>query len=66
MSFILEYIKHPRKIGAVAPSSRCLSRKMMKPIDFSSAEVIVEYGPGTGSFTSELIAGRKPNSRRMS
>ena len=61
MSFILEYIKHPRRIGAVAPSSRCLSRKMMKPIDFSSAKVIVEYGPGTGSFTSELIAGRKPD-----
>lgn len=59
MSFILEYIKHPRRIGAVAPSGKNLSRKMMKPIDFSSADVIVEYGPGTGSFTRELIADRK-------
>ena len=59
MSFILEYIKHPRRIGAVAPSGKCLSRKMMKPIDFTSANVIVEYGPGTGAFTKELIANRR-------
>lgn len=59
MSFIVEYIKHPRKIGAVAPSSKCLSRKMMEPIHFDSANVIVEYGPGTGSFTRELIAKRR-------
>lgn len=60
MSFIYEYIKHPRSIGAVAPSGKRLSRKMVKPIDFSAAKVIVEYGPGTGSFTKELIAQRMP------
>ena len=60
MSFIIEYIKHPRKIGAVAPSGKSLSLKMMQPIDFSVARVIVEYGPGTGSFTRELIARMKP------
>lgn len=59
MSFLIEYIKHPRRIGAIAPSGKCLSRKMMKPIDFSSSDVIVEYGPGTGSFTKELIAHRR-------
>lgn len=59
MSFLIEYIKHPRKIGAIAPSGKCLSRKMMKPIDFSSSDVIVEYGPGTGSFTKELVTHRK-------
>lgn len=60
MNFIFEYIKHPRAIGAVAPSGKKLSKKMMKPIDFDSAEVIVEYGPGTGSFTKELVAGKRP------
>lgn len=59
MSFIVEYIKHPRRIGAVAPSGKKLSRKMIKPIDFTSANVIVEYGSGTGSFTNELIANRR-------
>ena len=60
MSFLIEYIKHPRKIGAVAPSGKSLSLKMMQPIDFSAARVIVEYGPGTGSFTKELITRMKP------
>ena len=60
MGFILEYIKHPRRIGAVAPSGKSLARRMMQPIDFSTANVIVEFGPGTGSFTKELIARRRP------
>ncbi len=60
MSFILEFLKHPRRIGAVAPSGRLLARAMTSPIDFDSAKVIVEYGPGTGAFTRELIARRRP------
>ncbi len=59
MSFIFEFLKHPRKIGAIAPSGKALAHKMMKPIDFSTAKVIVEYGPGTGSFTKELIERRR-------
>ena len=61
MGIFTEFLKHPRKIGAVAPSGKHLSAKMMTPIDFASAKVIVEYGPGTGSFTRELIARRKPD-----
>ncbi|MGL5821024.1 MAG: class I SAM-dependent methyltransferase [Sarcina sp.] len=53
--FILEYIKHPRKVGAVAPSSRFLANKMLDNIDFDNASCIVEYGPGTGAFTQRLL-----------
>ena len=59
MGIFAEFLKHPRKIGAIAPSGRHLAAKMMTPIDFASAEVIVEYGPGTGSFTKELIARKR-------
>lgn len=59
MNFLIEFIKHPRKIGAIAPSGKALAKKMMQPVDFGSAEVIVEYGPGTGAFTAELIECRK-------
>ncbi len=60
MNFLIEYLKHPRRIGAVAPSGSSLARKMMMPVDFRSAGVIVEYGSGTGSFTRELVIRRKP------
>ena len=58
MGIFAEFLKHPRKIGAIAPSGKHLSAEMMTPIDFTSAKVIVEYGPGTGSFTKELITRR--------
>lgn len=61
VNFFIEYLKHPRTIGAVAPSGNALARKMIKPIDFKSAGVIVEYGSGTGSFTKELVIRRKPD-----
>lgn len=51
-------------VGAVAPSSRYLARKMLGPIDFSQVNLIVEYGPGTGVFTRE-IAARLPSAARL-
>ena len=59
MGIFAEFLKHPRRIGAIAPSGKHLSAKMMTPIDFASAKVIVEYGPGTGSFTRELVSRRR-------
>ena len=59
MGIFAEFLKHPRKIGAIAPSGKHLSAKMIIPIDFTSAKVIVEYGPGTGSFTKELAARKR-------
>lgn len=57
--FLLEYIKNPSTIGAVAPSSKYLAEGMMESIDFSTARCIVEYGPGTGVFTEKILARAK-------
>ena len=42
-------------IGSVVPSSKFLSKKMLDHLDFSSAEFVVELGPGTGVFTDRII-----------
>ncbi len=63
ISFLTEYIKHPRNIGAVMPSSNRLSKKMVDLIDFEKAECIVELGPGTGPFTREMIKRKKTNTK---
>lgn len=63
LEFLKEYIKHPRSVGAIAPSGQFLAQKMMEPIDFDKAKLIVEYGPGTGSFTRELVERKKPETR---
>jgi phosphatidylethanolamine/phosphatidyl-N-methylethanolamine N-methyltransferase len=57
LRFFSEFLRDPAKIGAVAPSSPALAREMVSEIDLPKASVVVEYGPGTGSFTRE-IAGR--------
>jgi len=54
-SFIKEYVKNPRTVGAVAPSSEKLSYKMVEDIDFLNVSCIVEYGPGTGAFTEKIL-----------
>lgn len=59
MQFLLEYIKHPSKIGAVASSSRYLARKMVESVRFHECGCIVEYGPGTGVFTEQIVLRKK-------
>lgn len=54
-SFLREFFKANRMVGSVIPSSRFLSKKMLQPIAFEQAKVIVELGPGTGVFTKEIL-----------
>ena len=61
--FLKRYVKNPSKVGAIAPSGQGLTMKMMEPVDFEKAKCIVEYGPGTGAFTGELIKRKKPETR---
>lgn len=59
-NFLKEYISQPDTIGAIAPSSRYLATAMADSIDFAKARCIVEYGAGTGVFTREVAARKKP------
>ena len=63
--FLIEYLKSPRTIGAVAPSSRKLAEKMADNIDYEKAKCIVEYGPGTGVFTERLMRKIKKHTLLM-
>lgn len=55
LHFLSEYIKYPRTVGAVLSSSKQLAKQMVAPINFEQAKCIIEYGPGTGVFTEQLI-----------
>lgn len=45
----------------MSPSSRFLAKKMLESIDFSTARVIVELGPGTGVFTRRILEQLHPD-----
>lgn len=53
--FLREFITQPFVIGAVAPSSAGLARKMIEGVDFASTKAVVEFGPGTGSFSDFFL-----------
>ncbi len=55
VAFIREFILHPGKIGAIAPSGRALAAAMVRGLDFAHARTIFEFGPGTGVFTKAML-----------
>ncbi len=61
--FIVEFLRSPNVTGAVAPSSHFLAEKIVEWIEWESTSTIIEWGPGTGSFT-KLILEHKPESCR--
>ncbi|MEM4240258.1 MAG: methyltransferase domain-containing protein [Candidatus Woesearchaeota archaeon] len=63
MGFFADYLRKPRLIGAVAPSSRFLCERMLKPIDFSNSRTIVELGAGTGAFTRIILKRMRKDAR---
>ena len=63
LTFITEFLKHPSSVGAVAPSSRYLTRTILAAADGKNCHVIVEFGPGTGAFTKYLCQQLRPNQR---
>ncbi|MBV9723892.1 MAG: methyltransferase [Gammaproteobacteria bacterium] len=53
--FASNFLRHPNMLGSIIPSSRFLVDLVLQPVDWSRARVIVEYGPGVGTFTAEIL-----------
>ncbi len=49
--------------GSVAPSSRFLIHRMLSKVDWTSAELVLEYGPGVGIFTIEILRRMRSDAR---
>ncbi len=63
INFFGEFLKKETKVGSVAPSSKYLVKKMIEPIDFSKAKTIIEFGPGTGVITVEILKKIRADAR---
>jgi phosphatidylethanolamine/phosphatidyl-N-methylethanolamine N-methyltransferase len=61
--FITEFLRAPSRVGAIAPSSKGLARMMVSAVDARTPSVVVEFGPGTGSFTEAILGRLGPGSR---
>jgi phosphatidylethanolamine/phosphatidyl-N-methylethanolamine N-methyltransferase len=56
LRFLKSLVARPRAIGAIAPSSPALARKIALQVDPEVPGTVLELGPGTGVITDALIA----------
>jgi phospholipid N-methyltransferase len=59
--FALNFFRHPFMLGSIWPSSRYLVDEVLRPVDWERARVIVEYGPGVGTITTEILRRMRPD-----
>lgn len=59
-----EFFRNPKDVGSAFPASRHMVEAVLKPLDLSTARLVVEYGPGSGRFTRALLE-RMPEDSRL-
>src|SRR5260370_42022114 len=61
--FFQEFLKNPRQIGSITPSSRFLERRIVQIAGVASARRVVELGAGTGGTTRSILAALRPDAK---
>ncbi|MBP1931206.1 class I SAM-dependent methyltransferase [Ammoniphilus resinae] len=59
MTFFYKFLKSPKRVGSVTPSSIFLANAMLKNVDWENTQSIVELGAGTGAFTRLIQQNKK-------
>jgi len=59
--FARNFFKYPSMLGSIVPSSRFLVKHLMSEIDWDRARVLVEFGPGVGTITREVLKRMRPD-----
>ncbi|MFT3828841.1 MAG: rRNA adenine N-6-methyltransferase family protein [Opitutaceae bacterium] len=63
LQFIAGFLRRPRAVGAVAPSSERLALEVLRHSDLARAKTVVELGAGTGAITRVLLENVSPGTR---
>src|SRR5918997_908309 len=61
LAFLRAFVAHPRRVGAVLPTSRWAVRDMLDMGDVQDSNLVVELGPGTGVYTREILTRLRPD-----
>lgn len=61
--FARNFFMHPMMLGSIIPSSRYLVNQVLEPVDWPRTRVIVEYGPGVGTITAEILRRMGPETQ---
>jgi phospholipid N-methyltransferase len=66
LEFFQGFLRRPRQIASVVPSSRFLERRIARLAALAAARTVVELGPGTGGTTRALLAAMPPYASLLS
>ncbi len=55
LRFLRSFLAHPRRVGAVLPTSGRAVRDMLDLAEFEQARLVVELGAGTGVYTAAVL-----------
>jgi phosphatidylethanolamine/phosphatidyl-N-methylethanolamine N-methyltransferase len=55
IQFLKQFVFHPTKTGAIAPSSKGLADLITDAADLSNVSAVIEFGSGTGVFTEKIL-----------
>ncbi|MFO0880291.1 MAG: methyltransferase domain-containing protein [Gemmataceae bacterium] len=61
--FFGKFLRHGVAISSFVPSSRYVSRAILRDIDWARCSCVVELGAGTGPITREILAVAPPTCR---
>ena len=65
IDFFRGFLKDPRQVGSVIPSSRFMERRIIELSGLDDARVVVELGPGTGGTTRALLRAMRSDARLL-
>lgn len=63
--FLRNFLRNPLRNASVIPSSASASKAVLTGIDWNQVKVVVELGPGQGSFTKQILASCQPGTKMI-
>lgn len=63
--FLLDFLRRPREVASVIPSSRFLERRIVRAAEVDVAKTVVELGPGTGGTSRAFLRAMAPDTRLL-
>jgi phospholipid N-methyltransferase len=65
LAFFQGFLKRPREVGSIIPSSRFLERRVTRTAGLADASFAIELGPGTGGTTRSFLNSMKPTAKLL-
>lgn len=65
IAFLRGFLKRPKEVGSIIPSSRWMERRITRTAEITKAKLVVELGPGTGGTTKALLNAMAPGARLL-